>query len=79
MSLKYEQYRALKETRNLLYDLVSGNFILRKKDLKQMAHDCVKHFPALRESGEPIFSRDDFPLDDEKASGKPGWGRGGER
>jgi len=61
MSLKYEQYRALKKTRAFLHDLIIGGY---PKELRDRAYTCARHFPVLAKNGEPIFSRDDFECPD---------------
>ena len=60
MSLKYEQYRALRETQLFLRDILRGP---RSPQLvlKQRASRCLHHFPFLRKTGEPMFSKDEFP------------------
>lgn len=30
------------------------------KELKARAYSCLRHFPHLKENGEPIFSQDSF-------------------
>jgi hypothetical protein len=60
MSLKYEQYRALVRTRNLLRDILCNKAPTRKKELRAEAGSCLKHFPFLDERGAPIFSQDPF-------------------
>ena len=66
MSLKFEQLRSLHETRRLLFDICSRR-VPASPELVERAHYCARHFPFLKETGEPMFSRDDFPcptLDD---------------
>ena len=60
MSLKYEQYRALLKTKDLLLDIIDPTKKLTPLEIKERAHSALRHFPALMETGEPIFSRDDF-------------------
>lgn len=67
MSLRYEQQRALWDTRLLLYDILAGN-VGKKADLRARAYRCLKHYPFLDSTGEPMFSQDGFPcprLDDD--------------
>lgn len=69
MSLRFEQYWALRKTRDFLWDLLDP----RKRpktaaEMRQRARSCSKHFPFLEESGKPIFSQDEFGPDD-----PPGW------
>lgn len=66
MSLKYEQYHSLKKTQNFLRDLLSTDTRPKTvKELKDRAYSCLRHFPHLKENGEPMFSRDNF-LDETK-------------
>jgi hypothetical protein len=61
MSLKFEQYESLKRTRELLFDLLDPK--KRPKSVKETRNrvfSCLRHFPPLREDGEPVFSNDDF-------------------
>jgi hypothetical protein len=61
MSLKYEQYRALYATQQFLQDLLTvDKYPKTKKEMRERAYRCLKHFPYLDKTGEPIFSRDDF-------------------
>lgn len=64
MSLRYEQYNALKMTEGFLRMLFDPKH--RPKtitELKENASRCLRHFPPLEESGKPIFSKDDFTKD----------------
>ena len=60
MSLRYEQYRSLWETKKLLQRL------LHNKYLAQDARHCLRHFPFLASNGEPLFSNDEFDCPDLK-------------
>ena len=60
MSLRYEQHRALKMTREFLHEIITSKEPLRKKALREKAYSCLKHFPLLNEKGKPIFSEDNF-------------------
>jgi hypothetical protein len=65
MSLRYEQYHALKKTQAFLRDLLFTE--TRPKtasELKDRACRCLKHFPFLDADGKPLFSRDDFGPDE---------------
>ena len=67
MSLRYEQYLALARTRDLLRDLLTGeNYPRTKREMRERASRCLKHFPPLREDGEPMFSRDNFTATNSK-------------
>jgi len=63
MSLKYEQYRALKITRDFLRDIIAKPR-QPQKVLKQRASSCLRHYPFLKSNGEPMFSADDFECPD---------------
>ena len=65
MSLKYQQYRSLKWTRALLFRLMSTDRPKSVKELKKEVSICLKHFPALMETGEPIFSDDNILASEE--------------
>lgn len=61
MSLRYEQYYSLHKTREFLRDLLRSSTRPKTgKELKDRAYSCLRHFPFLKENGEPMFSRDDF-------------------
>lgn len=61
MSLKYEQYRALYATKEFLRDLLNPHtYPNTKKEMRERASRCLKHFPYLDETGQPIFSSDEF-------------------
>ena len=61
MSLRYEQHRALKETREFLrYILAALKTPVKIKDLRERASNCLHHFPFLMESGKPMWSQDPF-------------------
>jgi len=64
MSLKYEQYRSLKMTREFMRDLLDTKESPRTiKNLKERASACLHHFPILDVNGKPIFSKDWFTKD----------------
>jgi hypothetical protein len=66
MSLKYEQYHSLKKTQSFLRDLLFTDTRPKTvKELKARAYSCLRHFPHLKENGEPMFSQDNF-LDETK-------------
>ena len=61
MSLRYEQYRALQRSRDLLCDLLEPSRRPKTvKELRLRALSALRHFPFLRASGEPMWSQDDF-------------------
>lgn len=71
MSLRYENYYALYKTREFLRDLLYTDTRPKTvKEMKDRAYSCLKHFPFLKENGEPIFSKDDFPCPPIKQYGK---------
>lgn len=63
MSLRYEQYWSLQKTQKFLRDLMTHRGRITKKELRDRAYSCLRHFPALAESGRPIFSSDPFTED----------------
>jgi hypothetical protein len=65
MSLKYEQYQALKHTQELLFDLICAKSRPKNvTELKKRVRRCLRHFPPLTKHGEPMFSHDNFNLPD---------------
>jgi hypothetical protein len=61
MSLRYEQQNALVKTQRLLRDILTvDGYPKTKKEMRERAYRCLKHFPFLDEYGAPMFSRDDF-------------------
>jgi hypothetical protein len=64
MSIRSEQYRALKLTKEFIYDLFDPKkYPKTKKEMREKASRCTRHFPPLEESGKPIFSRDTLTKD----------------
>jgi len=62
MSLRYENYYALYKTREFLRELLHSSTRPKTvKELKDRAYSCLRHFPFLKDNGEPMFSQDDFP------------------
>lgn len=62
MSLKSEQFYSLVKTQRFLRDLLFTESRPKKvSELKARAYSCLRHFPHLKETGEPMFSQDDFP------------------
>jgi hypothetical protein len=65
MSLRREQYWALKKTQDFLCDLLFTNSRPKTvKELKHRASACLRHFPFLDDDGKPMFSRDGFGPDE---------------
>ena len=64
MSLRYEQYNALKTTREFLRSILDGSAPSKKVDLRDKAYHCLRHFPFLHDNGQPIFSKDEFTIDE---------------
>jgi hypothetical protein len=65
MSLRHEQYHALKKTQTFLRDLLFTDTRPKKaSELKARAHSCLRHYPFLDDDGKPMFSKDDFGPDD---------------
>jgi hypothetical protein len=64
MSLRREQYWALKKTQDFLRDLLFTDSRPKTvKELKHRASACLRHFPFLDEDGKPMFSGDRFGPD----------------
>ena len=64
MSLRYEQYRALLITRELLRDLLTTDkYPKTKREMRERVYRCLKHYPFLDEQGQPYWSRDEFTKD----------------
>ena len=64
MSLRFQQYAALRQTRAFLRDLLETH--TRPKTVKEMkvrALACLHHFPPLYDTGQPIWSEDEFTED----------------
>ena len=59
MSLRYEQYRSLVETRQLLHDIITRR-VGATQEAVERASMCARHFPYLDERGAPMFSNDGF-------------------
>jgi hypothetical protein len=58
MSLKHEQFTALLRTRELLFDLLDSKKCPKtRREMKERAYRCLKHFPFLDKDGEPLFSK----------------------
>jgi len=64
MSLRYEQYRSLKLTRMLLRDLLTiKDYPKTKAEMRDRVVVCLRHFPVLHNSGQPMWSMDDLTED----------------
>ena len=63
-SLRYEQYNSLKLTQHFLRDILRWEGPMRKRDMRERAYRCLRHFPFLHESGQPIWSKDEFTKDE---------------
>lgn len=61
MSIKSEQFYSLVKTQEFLRDLLTvDQYPKTKKEMRDRAYRCLRHFPYLKDTGEPMFSRDDF-------------------
>ena len=59
MSLKFEEYNALKSTRDFLFEILHRPVrSWTSEELKGKSRNCLRHYPLLTESGEPMFSND---------------------
>lgn len=63
MSLRYEQYNALKKSRDFLRLLMTPDRPKKVSEIRELAYSCLRHFPYLWESGEPMWSQDHFTDD----------------
>ena len=69
MSLRYEQCTALLRAREFLRELLlPRSKPWTKKELKERAYRCLRHYPFLNEYGHPLFSNDEFTDKDGKAT-----------
>ena len=60
MSLRYEQHRALRLSRDLLAGICNGTVKRIPKAVRTQARLALRHFPPLTDENEPIFSRDKY-------------------
>lgn len=58
MSLRYEQYDSLKQTRELLRELLHKS--MPRKETKEKIRQCLRHYPPLTDTGRPVFSKDNL-------------------
>jgi hypothetical protein len=57
MSVKSEQYNSLIKTRRFLVDLLDSKERPKTvSEMKKRSLECLRHFPFLKEDGEPMFS-----------------------
>ena len=64
MSLRYEQYTSLKFTREFLRDLLTvEDYPKTKREMRERAFLCLRHFPFLHENGQPRWSGDSLTKD----------------
>lgn len=66
MSLRQEQYWAIQRTRDFLRELLRWKGYMNKKEVRERAYRCLKHFPFLHENGQPMWSKDEFTKDVEE-------------
>jgi len=58
MSLKDEQFRSLQMTRDFLYIMLDSQRRPKKvSEIREMALRCLRHYPVLKDDGEPVFSK----------------------
>lgn len=63
MSIKVEQFRSLKITKEFLRDLVDPKERPKNvKEMKERVFGCLRHFPPLDENGKPRFSADSIDI-----------------
>lgn len=64
MSLRYQQYAALAQTRDFLRRMFQRPFPYKTiAEMRENARQCLHHYPRLYESGQPMWSRDDYTED----------------
>lgn len=64
MSLRYEQYTSLKFTQEFLRDLLTvEDYPKTKREMRERASACLRHFPPLHSDGQPLWSQDPFTRD----------------
>jgi hypothetical protein len=71
MSLRYEQFWALKRSRDFLRLLMTPARPRAAQAIRREAAACLRHFPMLTSTGRPVFSEDDLTA----ADGGPARGR----
>lgn len=64
MSLRREQYAALRQARDFLRSLLDPKATRVPKSVRQEASRCLHHYPFLEDSGKPVWSRDEFGPDE---------------
>lgn len=69
MSLRYEQYRALKRSESVLsriayqWDTSEELPLEERESIQEAARGALRHFPYLDAEGEPYWSQDEFTKD----------------
>jgi hypothetical protein len=64
MSLRYEQYNSLLLTKRFLGSLLTVKaYPKTRKEMREEVFRCLRHFPPLHDSGQPIWSQDYFTKD----------------
>ncbi len=64
MSLRYEQYRSLLITRDFLRELLTvDGYPKTKREMRERAYRCLRHYPFLDEQGQPYWSLDELTTD----------------
>lgn len=64
MSLRYEQYNALRATRAFLRSLLTvDGYPKTKKEMRRRVSACLRHYPFLHDTGQPMWSKDTFTED----------------
>jgi hypothetical protein len=61
MSLRYEQYSSLKQTKDFLRELLQKN--MPRSEMKKKIIQALRHYPPLDEKGKSMFSQDEFTND----------------
>lgn len=73
MSLRHEQYRAMRAARDFLRDLLAPATTPRtRRELRRRAAGCLRHYPFLDRDGRPMFSRDGVGAEERDGKGRHG-------
>ena len=57
--MRFEQQASLYRTREFLRRLLDRP-MLKPKEIREQAYRCLRHYPFLDKTGEPMFSSDPF-------------------
>lgn len=63
MTLRYQQYGSLKQTREFLGELLRHAGEMKTSEIRGKASECLKHFPCMDAQGQPFWSMDELTVD----------------